>query len=81
MTYGQIGEIVGINPRQVGKILHQNPELANIPCHRVVNAKGETAANYAFGGAEIQKKQLKEERVVFSGARVDLRKYLYKGNH
>ena len=66
-TYGQIAAHLG-NPklaRVVGNILHNNPDPANIPCHRVVNARGEVAANFAFGGAEAQRKLLEEEGVVF----------------
>lgn len=54
MTYGQIGKICGVSPRMVGRILHENPDPANIPCHRVVNSKGEVAESYAFGGREAQ---------------------------
>ncbi len=75
-TYGQIAAHLG-NPklaRVVGNILHNNPDPANIPCHRVVNARGEVAANFAFGGAEAQRKLLEEEGVVFGGdGRVVLR--------
>lgn len=66
-TYGQIAAHLG-NPklaRVVGNILHNNPDPANIPCHRVVNARGEVAANFAFGGAEAQRKLLEEEGVEF----------------
>jgi len=81
MTYGQIGNILDISPRQVGKILHENPRPDLIPCHRVVNAVGKTAKSYAFGGNEIQDKKLVQEGIVFSKGRVDLKKCLYKGNH
>ena len=66
-TYGQIAAHLG-NPklaRVVGNILHNNPDPASIPCHRVVNARGQVAANFAFGGAEAQRKLLEEEGVVF----------------
>ena len=42
MTYGQVARFAG-NPRWarvVGYALHQNPDPANIPCHRVVNKDG-----------------------------------------
>ena len=67
VTYGQIAAHLG-NPklaRVVGNILHQNPDPAHIPCHRVVNAKGEVAANFAFGGAKAQRRLLEAEGVVF----------------
>lgn len=82
-TYGQIAAHLG-NPklaRVVGNILHQNPDPANIPCHRVVNARGEVAANFAFGGAEVQRRLLEEEGVVFGGdGRVKLGKGMEETN-
>lgn len=33
----------------------------NIPCHRVVNAKGEVAEHFAFGGAKGQREMLEKE--------------------
>ena len=36
--------------RAVGNALHKNPDPENIPCFRVVNAKGELAGAFAFGG-------------------------------
>ena len=43
MTYGQIAEMLGDKrlARAVGNALHKNPDRENIPCHRVVNFKGE----------------------------------------
>lgn len=75
VTYGQIAAHLG-NPklaRVVGNILHNNPDPANIPCHRVVNARGEVAKNFAFGGAEAQRKLLEAEGVMFGvDGRVEL---------
>lgn len=75
MTYGQIGKMVGISPRQVGRILHENPDPENVPCHRVVNAKGEVARNYAFGGGKTQAEKLRGEGVEFSDNKVDLARH------
>ena len=78
VTYGQLAAAVG-NPnaaRAVGNILHKNPDPANIPCHRVVNRKGEVSEAYAFGGAEAQRKRLEAEGIVFEAdGTVDLAKY------
>lgn len=81
MTYGQIGKILNMNPRSIGRILHGNKDPKNIPCHRVVNLRGEVAKKYAFGGSEIQKIKLIRERVEFTNDRVNLKKCLYKRNH
>jgi methylated-DNA-protein-cysteine methyltransferase related protein len=43
--------------------LHKNKNPDEIPCHRVVNSKGELAKNYRFGGREGQKKRLTAEGV------------------
>ena len=65
MTYGQIAERLG-NPklaRVVGNALHNNPTPIIVPCHRVVNSKGELAKHFGFGGIEKQKELLESEGV------------------
>jgi O-6-methylguanine DNA methyltransferase len=74
-TYGQIAATAG-SPgagQSVGNALHNNPDPDTIPCHRVVNAKGELAQGFAFGGAEGQAKLLEKEGVVVIEGKVDLR--------
>ena len=61
--------------RAVGNALHKNPDPNTIPCHRVVNAKGELAGEYAFGGEWKQAQRLMEEGVAVENGRVDLAKY------
>ena len=78
MTYGQVAERLGNKnlARTVGNILHNNPDPENIPCHRVVNAKGKVAEHYAFGGADAQRAKLEAEGIVFEqNGRIDLKKY------
>ena len=78
MTYGQVAERLGNKnlARTVGNILHDNPDPTNIPCHRVVNAKGKVAEHYAFGGADAQRAKLESEGIVFEqNGRIDLKKY------
>jgi O-6-methylguanine DNA methyltransferase len=78
MTYGQVAERLGNKnlARTVGNILHDNPDPANIPCHRIVNAQGKVAEHYAFGGAEAQRAKLEAEGIVFEqNGRIDLKKY------
>ncbi len=77
-TYGAIAKKVGIsNPRVVGYALHVNKDPDNIPCHRVVNKKGELASGYAFGGLGIQKQLLEQEGVTFENDKVELSKHLF----
>ncbi|MBR1891927.1 MAG: methylated-DNA--[Lachnospiraceae bacterium] len=73
-TYAQIAEVAGDRKmaRAVGNALHKNPDPASIPCHRVVNAKGELAGEYGFGGAWKQAERLRSEGVEVVDGRVDL---------
>ena len=77
-TYGQVAFLAG-NPRWarvVGYALHINPEPGTIPCHRVVNRRGEVAPGFAFGGEDIQRQLLEAEGIVFEpNGRIDLEKY------
>lgn len=80
VTYGQIASLLGNRhlSRAVGNILHKNPDPETIPCHRVVNRRGELSNAYAFGGREAQRARLEEEGIVFeSDGTVDLEKYGY----
>ena len=76
-TYGMVAAMAG-NPRMsraVGNALHKNPDPEHIPCHRVLNAKGELADEFVFGGAGVQQSRLEAEGVVVKDGRVDLEKY------
>lgn len=80
-TYGQIAFLAG-NPRWsrvVGYALHVNPDPDNIPCYRVVNRFGEVSVAFAFGGANKQIELLKNEGVTFIDGKVDLQKYIWRG--
>ena len=77
-TYGQIAAHLGNKhlARVVGNILHNNPDPEHIPCHRVVNSKGELSKAYAFGGLDAQRKRLEQEGIRFEpDGTVDLTKY------
>ena len=73
-TYGQIAELAGDKKmaRAVGNALHKNPDPGSIPCYRVVNAKGELAGEFAFGGAGAQARLLEAEGVEVRAGKVDL---------
>lgn len=73
-TYGQVARLAG-NPRWarvVGYALHNNPSPGLIPCHRVVNRRGEVSRAFAFGGENRQIELLRAEGVKFEDGRVDL---------
>ena len=77
-TYGRIAVFLGNKhlARAVGNILHKNPDPVNIPCHRVVNQKGQLSSAYAFGGAKAQRIRLEQEGIVFEkDGTVNLVKY------
>lgn len=79
-TYAQVAEIAGDRKmaRAVGNALHKNPDPENIPCFRVVNAKGELAGEFAFGGSGAQARLLEAEGIEVIDGKVDLSKYQWK---
>lgn len=76
-TYGQVAELAGDKnmARAVGNALHRNPDPENIPCYRVVNAKGELAGAFAFGGEDVQAKLLESDGIPVIDGKVDLEQY------
>ncbi len=76
-TYADVAEMAGNRKmaRAVGNALHKNPDPSTIPCHRVVNSKGELAGEYAFGGAWKQGQILESEGVEVIDGKVNLEKY------
>ena len=76
-TYAQVAAMAG-NPkmcRAVGNALHKNPDPEGTPCYRVVNARGELAGEYAFGGSWAQKELLEADGIEVVDGRVDLKRY------
>jgi O-6-methylguanine DNA methyltransferase len=76
-TYGQVAELAGDKKmaRAVGNALHRNPDPDNIPCYRVVNARGELSGEFAFGGAGAQAKLLEADGIAVVDGKVDLERY------
>lgn len=79
-TYAQVAAVAGNRKmaRAVGNALHKNPDPSTIPCHRVVNAGGELAGNYAFGGAWKQEELLAAEGVEVTDGKVDLERFQWE---
>lgn len=69
-SYGKIAKMVGIGSRQVGRILHNNPDGKATPCHRVVRSDRTLALGYAFGGLGEQKSRLEAEGVKFRNNKI-----------
>ena len=76
-TYGQVAQLAGDKKmsRAVGNALHKNPDPDGIPCYRVVNAKGELAGAFAFGGMDVQASRLEADGIEVKNGKVDLLKY------
>lgn len=66
-TYGQIAKMAGDScaAQEVGRILNRVSPEQNLPCHRVVNQKGELAPNFVFGGQIKQRNLLESEGITF----------------
>lgn len=81
-TYGQVAMMAG-NPRWarvVGYALHSNPDPDHIPCYRVVDRTGATAASFAFGGSDQQRARLEAEGVAFlPNGKVDMARFRWEG--
>ena len=76
-TYAQIAAGLGNKrlARVVGNALHVNPYPGKVPCHRVVNSKGELSGAFAFGSYDEQKRRLESDGVEVVNFRVDLEEY------
>ena len=67
-TYGQVAAMAGLprRARLVGSVLQTLDPAADIPWHRVVNAKGEVSYSLSRnGGDALQRRLLEQEGVEF----------------
>lgn len=78
-TYGQVAALLGRRgyARQVGYALFRVAPDADVPWHRVVNAKGEISHSpQRQGSDDLQRILLEGEDIVFNRFhRIDLRQY------
>lgn len=81
-TYGQIAALLGRKgyARQVGYALFQVAPDADIPWHRVVNAKGEISHSpQRQGSDDLQRILLEQEDVIFNTSdRLNLKQYQWR---
>lgn len=83
-TYGQVALLADLpgRARQVGYALFRvaPEETADIPWHRVVNARGEISASPARNGSDRQQKELLlAEGIAFDASdRIDLERYRWQ---
>ncbi len=76
-TYSQVAELAGNKKmcRAVGNALHKNTDPDRVPCYRVVNAKGELASEFVFGGKDVQAAMLRADGIEVVDGKIDLEKY------
>lgn len=77
-TYGVIAEVLGDrrHARQVGYALHDVVDT-DIPCHRVVNRKGELSGSIHFATPTLMRELLESEDIEFKNGNVNLKKHLW----
>ena len=76
VSYGDIAHLVGQpnRSRMVGRALRSAPEIAGLPCHRVVNNAGRLAPGWA-----AQRQKLADEGVSFRrNGHVDMGKHRWR---
>lgn len=79
MSYGQIAALAGNihAPRAAGYAMYQCPH-SDVPCHRVVYANGQLAAERFFGTGR-QRALLEQEGVSFTAdGLVNMKKHRYR---
>lgn len=80
-TYGQVAALAGLygKARLVGYALYRVAPEAEIPWHRVINAKGQVSESpVRYGSDHLQRSLLEAEGIVFeAGDRINLRQYLW----
>ncbi len=77
-TYGEIARVLGTkDARKVGWAMHGNKN-PKVPCHRVVSKAGRLAPNFAFNGAEEQRRRLEAEGISFVDTmHVDMKRHIH----
>ena len=67
-TYGQIAKLAGVprGARQIGYALSALPDPESVPWHRVINAQGKISIRSNPDYAELQRRLLEAEGIIFS---------------
>lgn len=80
-TYGQVADLAGLigKPRVVGYALFRVTSTADIPWHRVINAKGEVSrSSLRDGNDDLQQLLLQKEGIIFVKGKLNLTQYRWK---
>ena len=79
-TYGQIANIVGCSPREVGYAMAALPPASTVPWQRIINRHGRISARRDGQPDAEQRRQLREEGIFFdTKGTVDLAIYGWRG--
>lgn len=74
MTYKQVAEKLNSTAyRAVGQVLKNNPDVKNIPCHRVIKSNGDIGGYFGkINGENIERKikLLENEGVKIKGKKI-----------
>lgn len=70
ISYRDLGDILGVSPRRVGRILSKNKELIIYPCHRVVEKSGKVGGYRGRKLDELKIKLLSFENVNLKGLKI-----------
>ncbi len=74
-TYGNIAQKLGLNPRQVGRILSKNDHPIEYPCYKVVSSDG-SLCGYTINGKTnsktliVKRNKLLKDGVIFRNEKV-----------
>ena len=79
-TYGQIANIVGCSPREVGYAMAALPPASTVPWQRIINRQGRISARSDGQPDTEQRRQLRKEGIIFDTRGViDLSVYGWRG--
>lgn len=70
MTYGEVAEKMGINPRHVGYLLSKN-DSSKAPCYKVVKSDGSLGGYSAPGGLKKKIELLKNDGIVIKNDKIN----------
>ncbi len=76
-TYKEIGSKLGLNPREVGRILSKNEDLRRIKCYKVVGTNREIGG-YRLGETEKIRKLRREGIKIKKGKIVNFKEKVIK---
>ena len=64
-TYGQIADIVGCSPREVGYAMAALPPASTVPWQRIINRHGRISARSDGQPDPEQRRKLRKEGIIF----------------